>query len=96
MRPPTNQEIKMQSKYIIQLRTDPAFDVIDTTTGQVVSVWNDAKAAEIDAATRLVMDLREARRAAKEQRKGRANELSNKKFRDSFSDCEVKFFTDLI
>lgn len=66
----------MAKRYIIQLRTDPAFDVIDTTTGQVVSVWNDAKAAEIDAATRLVMDLRDARRAAKEQRKGRANDCN--------------------
>jgi hypothetical protein len=58
----------MQSlkKYIIQLRTDPAFDVIDTTTGQVVSVWNTAEAAEIDAATRVFLDLRDARRAAKE------------------------------
>jgi hypothetical protein len=60
-------------KYIIQLRTDPAFDVIDTSTGEVVSIWNSEKAAEIDRNTRLVMDLREARRAAKEQRENRAN-----------------------
>jgi hypothetical protein len=66
----------MQKRYIIQLRTDPAFDVIDTTTGLVVSVWNSENAAAIDAATRLVIDLRDARRAAKEQRKGRANEVA--------------------
>jgi hypothetical protein len=63
----------MQNRYIIQLRTDPAFDVIDTTTGLVVSVWNTECAAEIDAAFRLVDDLRNTRRAATEQRKGRAN-----------------------
>jgi hypothetical protein len=55
--------MKIQAKYIVQLRTDPAFDVIDTTTGQVVSVWNDVRAADIDAAERLVMDLRDAQRA---------------------------------
>jgi hypothetical protein len=64
----------MPKRYIIQLRTDPAFDVIDTNTGLVVSVWNTEQAAAIDAATRLVIDLREARRAAREQRKGRAND----------------------
>jgi hypothetical protein len=55
--------MKPQAKYIVQLRTDPAFDVIDTTTGKVVSVWNDVTAADIDAAERLVMDLRATRRA---------------------------------
>lgn len=61
-------------KFIIQLRTDPAFDVINTSTGEVVSVWNTENAAAIDAAYRVLVDLREARRAAKEQRKGRAND----------------------
>jgi hypothetical protein len=63
----------MQNRYIIQLRTDPAFDVIDTSTGTVVSIWNSAEAAEIDRAYRIHWDLRDARRAAREQRKGRAN-----------------------
>jgi hypothetical protein len=63
--------MKTQAKYIVQLRTDPAFDVIDTTTGEVVSVWNDTKAADIDAAERSVMDLREARRA-NQQRNSRS------------------------
>jgi hypothetical protein len=59
--------MKTQSRYIVQLRTDPAFDVIDTTTGKVVSVWNDVEAAAIDANVRLVMDLCDARRGAEQR-----------------------------
>lgn len=77
----------MQNRYIIQLRTDPAFDVIDTTTGEVVSISDSEAAAQIDRHTRTVCDLRDARRrAAKEQRKGRANELSNADTRAIFGE----------
>lgn len=63
----------MKTRYIIQLRTDPAYDVIDITTGEVVSIWNTVDAAEIDRATRHCMDIRDA---AKEQRKSRANDCT--------------------
>jgi hypothetical protein len=54
----------MQNRYIIQLRTDLAYDVIDMTTGEVVSIWIDVQAAEIDRATRTIMSLRDAKRVA--------------------------------
>jgi hypothetical protein len=86
----------MQNRYTIQQTISGKFDVIDTEYNLIQEPSMEQRDAEIHAAMLNCEHLRDVRRAAKEQRKGRANELSDTKLRDSFSDCELKFFTDLI